>query len=57
MDDLARAQAFEHDWLRRLATSTSPVRVAGRVVGTTVVTAPIPTIRDHNAVLLTPRRA
>lgn len=54
MDDLARARAFEHDWLRRLATTAAPVHVGGRVIGTTVLTAPVPQIRDHNAVLLDP---
>ncbi len=54
MDDLARAHALEHDWLRRLATTAAPVQVGGRVVGTTLLTAPVPRVRDHNAVLLDP---
>lgn len=52
MDLLARAQAAEHGWLRTLATTVDPVTVAGRPVGEVVLTAPIPRIRDHNALLL-----
>lgn len=52
MDLLERARAAEHGWLRRLATTVEPVMVGSRPVGEVVLTAPVPLIRDHNAVLL-----
>lgn len=54
MDMLARALAHEREWLRRLASSVTPVRIGDEVVGELVLTATAPHVRDHNTVVLGP---
>lgn len=54
MDALARAIEFERGWLRGPATTLAAVRADGREVGEVLLTAPVPRIRDHNAVVLGP---
>lgn len=54
VDTLAVARAHEHTWLRRQATAVTPVRVDGTAVGELVLTATVPRVRDHNAVVLGP---
>lgn len=48
------ARAHEHAWLRRQATTVAPIEVDGDTVGEVVLTASVPRIRDHNAVVLGP---
>lgn len=52
MDALARALAFEAQWLRTLATTVAPVTWDDTRVGEVVLTAVAPHVRDHNTVVL-----
>lgn len=52
VEPLQAAHDHERAWLRRQATTVTPVRVGGQRVGEVVRTGTVPRIRDHNALVL-----